>query len=398
MIKTIDTLESILYNIAENMTTPTIDEDLGVLVLEATLYKYSKDEKYKERALTLLNNAIEVFTSIELSSGFFEGFEGMFWVIHYLKKCNIINDESLLDDLQPYLFQSLENDIKGNFFDALHGSITKLHYLIESENISNEKSEKFVNSFLDSLWENRIENEHGIYWYDIYDRDKGLVNLGLAHGISAVLVFLSRLKKKGYVHPKIDILINGIVKSLFSFKNNGNYSCFPSNFSDQKSNNNFTSRFAWCNGDLGVIYALLYAADVSQDEIMNKQARMATNYLINRRITNSEIDHFEEYYFFDTAFCHGISGIAFTLHKINDFIQHPLLNQRIDYWKKQLLKNLDNQLNIKETIYYPLYKQDAQKTYTLDKCSMLSGLTGTALVLVSFHYEKYDWSDIFLLY
>jgi lantibiotic modifying enzyme len=397
MQKEILQIESVLYDIAKKMNMPTIAEDLGVIIFESTLYRYSGNEVYRQKTLELLEKAVEVFPVRKMQTGFLEGFEGIFWVVDYLLKHNIVSDNSFLDDLKPHLLKSIEIDLKGNFFDALHGSINKLDLLFNSSLYKREESLKYPDLFINSLWENRVENEKGIYWYDSSAINKDIVNLGLAHGISGILVFLTKLKGQGYENPKIDLLLEGIIKSLISFKSKNPYNCyFPSNYSENGSEAG--SRLAWCNGDLGIAYAMLYCSETLQKSDLRKQAIEVINGLYHRRISNSEIDHFEENFFFDTAFCHGLSGIAYTLAKINEILKNPLIEQRIDYWKGELRNNLSTQLSINGDIYYPVYKQDKDHSYTLDKCSMLAGLTGTGLVLLSLEYGKYDWSDFFLLY
>lgn len=398
-LEKIVSIEKTLFEHAQKMNNPTLEEDLGVLIFEATFYKYSKNNEYKEKAITLLNKAIEVFSSKELPMGFFEGFEGIFWVVQYLNQCNIIDDESLLNDLKPYLLQSLETDIADNNFDTIHGGPSKLQYLINSENSSEVEKNIYVDKFIESLYNNRQENEKGIYWYDIFEEEKGLVNLGLAHGLAAMLTFVSRLKEQGFKNPKIDILIKGITKSLLTFKNDSTQnSHFPDYFSELGNNKNVNSRLAWCYGDLGISYAFLYSSIITENKDLKLEALKVINSVVKRGISDSKLDHFEEYFFFDTAFCHGISGIVYILSKINQHLQNPLIEQRLNYWKSQLIHNLDIQLKIQDDIYYPWYRQDKEKSFVLDKCSMLTGLTGTGLVLLSLQYDTYDWSDFFLLY
>jgi lantibiotic modifying enzyme len=397
MKKEILQIESVLYEIATKMNMPTIAEDLGVVLFESTLYRYSNNEVYKQKALELMNQAIEVFPNRKMHTGFLEGFESIFWVVDYLYKHGILADDSFIDDLKPHLLKSLGIDLKGNFFDALHGSINKLDLLFNSNKFKREEVINYMDLFIDSLHENRVENEKGIFWYDSSSTEKDIVNLGLAHGISGILVFLTKIKNQGYENPKMDYLIDGIIKSLTSFKNTNPYNCyFPSNYSENGSEAG--SRLAWCNGDLGIAYAMLYCAENLKKTDLRKEAIEVINGLYHRRISNSEIDHFEDYFFLDTAFCHGLSGITYTLAKINELLQNPLIEKRIDYWKRELLNNLSAQLSIKGDIYYPMYKQDKERSYILDNCSMLAGLTGTGLVLLSLEYGTYDWSDFFLLY
>ncbi|WP_378187565.1 lanthionine synthetase LanC family protein [Aquimarina sp. W85] len=392
-------IETILFESAKAMNIPTLHDDLGVLIFEATLYRYSKEEIYKQKALELFNTLIKVFGDRELGSGFLEGFEGIFYTVQYLQTCKIIEDESSLEGLEDYLIQSLQIDFKTNNFDPIHGSIGKLHYYINSKTQSSEKVNDLIHQFLTSLYENREETEQGIYWYDENEETKGLINLGLAHGLPGILAFLIRLKELKYEHQLLDILIDGIIKSLFNFKNNiSRISNFPDYHTVDINQRNLNSRLGWCYGDLGITNTLLYATKILQREDLKEKTYKLLRTIIPRRIGNSGLDHFEDYSFLDTGFCHGLSGIAFMMQKINHKVDSPIIEKRIDFWKKELLKNLNTQLALEGDIYLPWYRQDKEKTYTLDKASILNGLCGTGLVLLSLHYNTFDWSEIFLLY
>ncbi|MEL6562069.1 MAG: lanthionine synthetase LanC family protein [Bacteroidota bacterium] len=400
MNKSLDLIEEQLYRHASNMSLPTIEEDLGVLLFEATFYKYSQNEAYKEKTLNLLDKAIDKFSSMDLPSGFFEGFEGIFWVIHYLHKCGIIPDEDMLDDMKPFLLQSLQVDFNVNGFDPIHGNIGKLQYILSAENHAGFDVEIIIDNFLDSLERHNQGKDGFVYWFDQNEPQDGLVNMGMAHGITAVLTFLSRLKELGLANDQSDRLVNGILKSLNQFKN-PDY--FDRNFPDHYSViTNMpvkpSSRLAWCYGDLSNAYALLYTGLVYQDEQLQLQAVKVVNDVVNRGVTDSKIDHFDDYSFMDTAFCHGLSGIVYILSKINNILNDPMIEKRISYWENELHKNLAVQLQIAGDIYYPWYRQDESRSFILDRCSLLTGHTGTGLVLLSRAYKQYDWSNIFQLY
>ncbi|WP_282086589.1 lanthionine synthetase LanC family protein [Aquimarina algiphila] len=381
------------------MKCPIIEEDLGGLIFEATLYRYSQKEVYKKKAIQLTNQLLTVFSDRNVLSGFFEGFEGIFYTIQYLYHCKIIEDDSLLDDLEEYLLKSLSIDFKINNFDPLHGSIGKLLYYINSKNKDKEKVNQLVNTFIDSLYNNKKETDHGIFWYDDNEDVKDLVNLGVAHGLAGILSFLLRLKELGYNNTYLDILITGIIKTILNSKNNiPRISNFPDYYSKNINQTNINSRLAWCYGDLGIAYTLLYASKVLQRDDLKVEVENITNSTIRRTISNSGINYYEDYSFFDTGFCHGISGIVFILQKINNTLNQPNIDKRIQFWKKELFYNLEKQLKIKEDIYLPWYRQDDKYSYTLDKESMLNGLCGTGLVLLSLEYKQYDWSDFFMLF
>ncbi len=397
--RSIEKIESILFEKARYMNKPIIAEDLGAMIFEATLYKYSKQEAYKQRAKELLTNLKQRLHQHNLGSGFHEGFEGILYTIQYLKKCNVIDTNDLTDDLEKHLLKSLHIDFNANYFDTLHGSIGKLLFYIDPEYKDQQRTKTLIDQFLTSLYKNKNEGFNGFFWYDSNESEKGLINLGMAHGISGVLAFLVRLKELKYDHSLLDPLIEGIINSLFSFRNKiTTVSGFPDHYAEDINSRNINSRLGWCYGDLGITHTLVYAYSVLKRNDLLQAAIPILEKLILRTISNSGLTHFERYSFFDNGFCHGISGIAYMLQKINNHLESPQINKRVMYWKNQLLHNLETQLSIEGDIYYPWYRQNKEYSYTLDKECMLDGLCGTGLVLLSMNYNKFDWSDMFLLF
>jgi lantibiotic modifying enzyme len=395
----INKIESILFESAKHMNLPTIEGDLGALIFEATLYRYSKDEIYKEKSLQLLNKLLDVFGERELYAGFLEGFEGIFYTVQYLKRCNIIDNDTILEDLEEHLLRSLSLDIKLNNYDPLHGSVGKLLYIINAENKSQEEKENLISDFLIGLQNDSIMTEEGIFWFDKHEGKVELVCLGLAHGTSGILTFLLRLKELEFKNPLIDKLLKGGLRGLLSTKNKIScVSAYPTFHSKNIEDIDFESRLGWCAGDLGIAHTLFYANKILKDDALKKEAHDLLGKVISRNISNSKLIHYEDYSFFDTGFCHGISGIVYILHKINSELNNDQITKRMEFWTKELIHNLDKQLSLEEDIYLPWYRQDTDYSYTLDKNRMLNGYVGVGLVLLSLEYKKYDWSDFFMLF
>ncbi|MEH0007125.1 MAG: lanthionine synthetase LanC family protein [Flavobacteriales bacterium] len=399
MLDIIEKIDAILFDNAMKMKVISIQGDLSAIIFEATRCNYAKDSKYKERAKVLIDKSLAAFPESDFGPGFIDGFEGIFWTIHYAATCGVLDSDKTLIDIEPYLFASLKRDIEQNHFDLLYGSMGKMLYYLESDSHA-EKRASLVDGFIAALYENRTETEQGIFWFDT-EEGAGLVNLGIAHGVTAVLIFLLRLKEKGHAHTYLDKLINGILKSLISFRNkavcSSAYPAFYATLKDDKRR--MDSRLAWCTGDLGVTHALLYAGEILKRRDVMERAHEILGKLVARGISDSGLDHFEEYGFFDTGFCHGISGILFMWMQIKARIKKsPVVEKRVLYWKTELIRNLKIQLKIDGKIYLPWYKQNADNSYTLDNESMLNGLCGVGLVLLSLHYERSDWSDMLLLH
>jgi mannosyltransferase OCH1-like enzyme len=80
-----------------------------------------------------------------------------------------------------------------------------------------------------------------------------MYNLGLAHGIPALIMFFSKLKEQKISHPLLDILLNKSINYILSTEQNiktvGSHFCMNIPV-DTKINE--LSRIGWCYGDLGM--------------------------------------------------------------------------------------------------------------------------------------------------
>jgi|GEM_PF-5734833 len=390
-------IEAMLGRKAEQMDNPTIDQDLGYLIFLATAYKYSHDEEYKNKACLLTEKLLEVFPEKELNMSLYEGFDGVAWTIDYLQRCQVLDNDDILGDFIPHLIASIEIDLANNHYDVLYGFIGKLQYFINSGQYNSPPIRKLFEGAVESLDKSSFSNEDGIYWCE--KESIKTINLGYAHGLPNILVFLTRLHTLGFDDPKIVRMINGIITTIISQKNKPlGISVYGSGYSLEHEVNSF-SRLAWCYGDLGICYAILYSGKMLRNENWIKEALDIKDRIVSRGISESGLTHFSDYSFFDTAFCHGIAGISYFLYKINQLIGgNAMLEKRLDYWNNELVKNLEIQLSIEGTIYYPYQPNTGDEVYILDKEMMLNGVCGTGLVLLSLQYDKADWSDLFLIY
>jgi len=377
------------------MENPVIEHDLSALLYFSTKYKYSKDEKYKDKALILFNKFIEVFSNFEYQTGILEGFDGVGILLSNLKECKIIDSDDLLIDIEPYLVQSIKLTIANNNYDLLYGSIGKIQYLLGNNNSNKFIFKTLIDSIIDNLYKTRIEINGRIFWSEL-DSDK--INLGLSHGLTSVFVFLIKLKELKIQNKLINKLIKGIIKSYTYFENKTNGIClFGSGFPYSKTTTSH-SRLAWCYGDLGIAYAFLYGSNVLNDKKLKIKYYEILDLLLQRGISDSGLVHFHNYSFFDTGFCHGLSGIYYILFKLNELEPNSLLESKLKYWENELLKNMDLQLNIKGPIYYPSEKKVNKDSYFIETETMLNGLGGVGLVLLTMKYKRADWSSFFLLY
>jgi len=395
-------IDKILFASAKNMLRPVINHDLGVLIYFAARYKINKEQLYKKKCIYLLNNFIAIFNDHEYLRGTFDGFESVFLTIKYLEKCEIIDDaSSFLEEIEDNLYQSIMNDVEENMFEVFYGSIGKIQYFLDADKIKEEKISKLINQLVNSLWENRKEIEGQIYWVDKvkHDEELEIIDLGLAHGICAVLIFCVRLKQLQFNNSHLENLICGLIKT---FKNAENAvkgtSFFPDVYSiKNKHLNLINSRPAYCVGDLPISYAFCYAGRVMNNEEWIRYSKKIIKINAHATVSTSSLYYFEEYDLFDIGFCHGISSFLFLFHKINKYHENDFIDFKIDYWKKELIKNISKIIKLKETIYYSHPYNEVRYKAPVEKNSFLTGLTGAALALLSVEYNETDWSRFLCL-
>lgn len=397
----LDIIDEKLYKEGVNMNNPVIEGGLGILIYFASRYHTTRNPKFKRISLELFERVISFFPNYEFSQGYIEGFEGVFWSVSYLKKCSIIEDDSILSDIQDYYRQSMEISIKLHDFDLLHGYIGKIQYLIGNYNLKKEETNLFLEKIENSLWNNSIEFNNSIFWYD--EEGNNRVNLDFSHGISSILSFLVTIYSKRKISLTKEMIekISNFFLNLSPIDNTSFYST-GYYFSDDENNfiqSDKQSRLAWCSGDLGIAYSLLYANTILQKSVLESRVKDILKKCYDRNVENSGIIFFNmnSKPFYDIAFCHGIGGVVFSLYRISKLIvEDNSLSNCYSYWKEELLNNLEVYLSIDEDIYYPqnsFSNQNPNEKYTIDKYNFLNGVVGTGLVLQTIESGCDDWAQ-----
>lgn len=400
LLKKIDT---ILFASAKEMSNPVINMDLGALIYFATRYKSTNEIVYKKKSTYLLNKLVSVFDSHEFSTGTLDGFEGIFWTVNYLNKCGIIDDpREFLEEIEDNLYQSIQNDIDNNMFEVFYGSIGKIQYFLEDERIKDENVIFLVNSLISSLWESKKDFNGQFYWVDTisFDKDFEYVDLGLAHGICAIFLFLIKLKELKFNNPYIDALINGIVKTYQNAENETKgTSFFPDKYSiKNKEHSAINSRLAYCVGDLPISYAFNYAGQVMNNEQWIAYSKKILKISTYKEVSSSHLKQFSEYDFFDIGFCHGLSCISFLFYQINKLHNDAFTSFKTDYWKKELIANVNKFIKIKGPVFYAKSFDQVEDRIEHNKHSILNGLCGAALTLLAFEYDETEWSSFLCLH
>lgn len=224
-------------------------------------------------------------------------------------------------------------------------------------------------------------------WKSIIDPEENLIgyNFALSHGISSIIIFLSRVIRSGIINDKVREMLSGAVNFVLS--NQKDYiqfgSFFPSYILKSSPEKDFKSRLGWCYGDLGVGMALLQSGSAIGDTEWKEKGIEVLKQSTCRRSFDQTIVN-------EAGLCHGSAGIAMIYQRM--FIETGCnqFKNAFSYWIQQTLdysKFEDGLVG---------YKTFENKEWKCD-FSLLTGISGIGLTLLSYIDKTVsDWDEMFL--
>jgi len=241
--------------------------------------------------------------------------------------------------------------------------------------------------FLYDTAEKDVDNQI-FKWESVVDHDKNLTgyNLAVCHGISSIIIFLSRVVLSGMDDGKIREMLSGAVNYVLSQQKDvtqfGSY--FPSFILINSPDPVSKSRLGWCYGDLGTGLALWQSGKAIDKPEWKERGLEVLLYTTRRRT-------FEESYVSDAGICHGSAGIAMIYRRIFFETHREEFKDAFSYWINQTLNfsRFDDGL--------AGYKKSVKNGWENDY-SLLTGISGIGLVLLSnLVDDQQNWDEMFLL-
>ncbi|WP_299635755.1 thiopeptide-type bacteriocin biosynthesis protein [uncultured Ruegeria sp.] len=203
----------------------------------------------------------------------------------------------------------------------------------------------------EELWRHSARTERGLAWTEPFSSPEDeagsqkttgyLVNMGLAHGSPGAVLALARLGRRHAFRPRhIEDLKDAVLFLLShrgAFSDSGLSSCFPC-MSALSHAWEVPSRFAWCYGDLGIIYTALAAAALvgMEDEIRDITSRVLTS-CIARPLSETGIN--------DGGLCHGDAGIVVMALAIRSLNPDADVDSLIEKHAERLLSLVERELS-----------------------------------------------------
>lgn len=343
----------------------------------------------------LVDEACEcIKTSKNLSRSLFDGLCGTLCTINFLKEKKLlkINNNYISAEIVEYLENgSLKDTLESNHCDLLHGGFGFLLYLTENPHLPNWQN--LVQNQLNALKQITVSfTNNRINWrlntnyltVDHLNYDNHGVNLGLAHGISGIVILLSKLKKMGYSTKYVEDNIRDGMQLILSTKleNIQSVSLYPSAVLNDTPI--LDNGLAWCNGDLCIALACWHAWEATENYEYREAALEIIDFTCKMDPKNAYVTEF--------SICHGSAGISHILRKFYWETNNELYKNVSDYWINETLKI---KLSTRGTTKNNKYIIPENPKLEL---GMLSGLTGIGLTLISaITNKRSNWARYLLI-
>ncbi len=377
-----------IYNILK--TYDTQEKNIGVLAglsgVSLFQFHYARLMGLDEPAdigAEIISEVVEHINNGYTFPTFCSGIAGAGWVLAFLDHEEFIeiDIDDLLVDLDPFLYQAMQNDIEREYYDFLHGAVGYGYYFLKryestkSQELKNQYKE-YIITLLEALKKSSRLDANGNTWWEfdlnVEEGTRG-GNLSLSHGISSIINFLSRLYPYDDFKNLTTTMLDGAISYVLSHKNEdtNQTSLYPS-WVYEGMPKNTSSRLAWCYGDLGIGISLWRAGKTLNNSGYTKEALEMMKHSTKRK-------DIEEAGVMDTGHCHGASGIANIYHFMFQETKDQVFEDAAAYWMDQLLKMA---IHENGDAGFMQWKGDA-KEYQKES-NLLEGIAGIGLTIISF--------------
>lgn len=358
------------------------------------LFQYSHiDNKYKEKASILLDDYLEKrLNNYNLHYSYSNGLAGVGVGLYLLAEQGHIElPYDFFDEIYIYLRNMMNSQIEINRYDFLHGAIGMGFYFLKRYKYDPAKSVIPLYELIDFLEKSMIYNPGSdtVKWIKSQSELETISsedNISLSHGISSIVIFLSRvLQYKIGDDEKNSLMLRRSIKYITSQQIDHNIynSYFPSASLNFRQGEKRDSRLAWCYGDLGIAYALWYAGQQLNDKLLIK-------FVEEILIFNAKRTSYDSTWIIDAPICHGSAGVAQMFFRMHKNMQIPEFYKAYEYWTQRTLTYNSHKEGLAG--YKTFY---AGNSTWYNNTNLLEGIAGIGLSLITPEYS--DWDELFLL-
>ncbi len=365
-----------------------INELIGKTLFYGYLSEHTGNNTYRDKCQSSLDRLFYHIENDLMSFTLYKGLAGIGLCHDQLQKIGIIDSaEDVFGDIDDFLKIKCIEEITSRRYDFLHGALGISWYLLKKGG-----HQEFLSEFSKQLASISIKKGPEIYWQDVFSvnpkEDPTTVNLGLAHGMPGIIIYLAQAIKAGISEALNNELLEGAVNFILSQQLGDRSNIFPSKVCpDSPENNQNKGRLAWCYGDLGIGFALLEATEALRSESLRNTA----NSILIKSAGRFEI---EDTGLVDGGLCHGFAGVSHIYDLLYSRTGLGALQQASDFWFDALIKYIEEFGSISNFQYY--FSGTRQFIHSKN---YLMGATGVGLVILSKLNPELpkDWNQFLML-
>lgn len=377
---------------ARSVRDPSLaDGNAGLALAHAALHPLFPRAGHRVRADETIDRAIGALARTPLSPSLHGGFTGVAWAVEHLRG-DADDDDDANEAIDEALILYLDRTPWTESFDLLGGIVGLGVYALER--LPRAGAQRILELIVARLTETARRRRPGLAWWSDpkwvpapYRRDPHFAwNLGVGHGVPAVVGFLAGVVRAGIAPRAARRLLDGAVRWLLAQELPRADAGFASAVGPGVERT--PARSAWCYGDPGVAAALLAAARAVGEEAWEQQALR-----IALRATERPPDTCRVV---DAGLCHGAAGLGHVYHRMYLTSGEPRLARAARFW---LVRALDFRRATDSIGGFASWTIDADgsKRWVAD-AGMLTGIAGIALAFAAaLNGEEPTWDRTLLL-
>jgi lantibiotic biosynthesis protein len=288
----------------------------GCALFFAYYYRLTGRKKYLQKVHKLLLRAIHDLSAVPLPFSHCNGISGITWCIRHLATAGFVDAgdmEETFEEVDTLLGDAMYTALEEQRYDFLHEGLGLALYFLEQPDVSTARP--YLETLLTQLEGAAIVFPEGVAWQDhitVTSSGKRSFNMGLAHGVPAIVSILGLMYHKGISPERSRALLEKAVSRILATRNmpeDALTALYPVLVDDDRAAmTGKQSRLGWCYGDLGIAIMLLNTGWWLENAAYQTTALHILKHTLHYRdLKNSSV--------VDACFCHGSAGIAHMYHR-----------------------------------------------------------------------------------
>jgi lantibiotic biosynthesis protein len=337
----------------------------------ATFYAYRGDA---DAAGRWLRDAAGAVGRTRMDGSLYDGLTGVAWALAH-------HGSGATDDVDRWLRRRVAGPHAPGDHELMTGLAGYAVYALER--LPDPGARECLEQIVTKLGELAVADGDGVTWLS---RD-GSVNLGVAHGVPAVVAVLGACCAAGVAEQRAQSLLAGAVRRLLAQRlPAGAGARFRGWLGSGAPAEPAPS--AWCYGDPGIATALLLAARGAGEPAWEREALALARGVARRPRSECGID--------DAGLCHGAAGLGHVLNRLHQATGDPELLAAARHWLRRALDLREPGTGV-AGFSAQLFRDDGRPYPNADG-ALLRGAAGVGLALLAATTDVApDWDRVMLL-